>query len=397
MLSLNKFLQTTKMVLCPRISASLQSASFSAKSLEEKLGLPLRPKKPLTPYFRYLVEVRPEMTKNNPKLSTLEIVQECAKKWANVDESTKQKLLIDYMKDKEQYIKQRAQYESKLTDEQKYEIEAAKQDLVESREKRAYKKKLRETGKPKKPASGFLRFLREAYAKNDRGGLENKEFLKKMANDWNMLPEEKKKVYNDEAKAEGILYRQELAKWELKMIRLGNLDLVRQEALINSEVKTSKRGRPKASRSKSGSDSDWEFGWCSDPFDDKQQNISSTTKQTQINSQPDPLPADDKHLPNKNTEEVPEVKLNLSSSLSSKRESDTTGESIKQSSNQEPAEPEPKPVPSSAEKPNDQILMLIWIGLFENMCSYEGWRECFEAWFEVPEKTSDVDNQRQQK
>lgn len=80
------------------------------------------------------------MTKNNPKLLPFEIVVLCAKKWTNVDESTKQKLQSEYMKDKEQYIKQRAQYEVKLTDEQKYEIEAAKQDLVESKAKRAYKK-----------------------------------------------------------------------------------------------------------------------------------------------------------------------------------------------------------------------------------------------------------------
>lgn len=80
------------------------------------------------------------MTKNNPKLLPSEIVVLCAKKWTNVDESTKQKLQSEYMKDKEQFIKQRAQYEVKLTDEQKYEIEAAKQDLVESKAKRAYKK-----------------------------------------------------------------------------------------------------------------------------------------------------------------------------------------------------------------------------------------------------------------
>lgn len=170
-----------------------------------------------------------------------------------------------------------------------------------------------------------------------------------------MLPEDKKKAYNDAARAEGVIYKQELAKWELKMIRLGNLGLVRPEALTDWEVKKSKRRTPKTTRSKSSSDSDWKFGWCSEPpFDDTQQIISSTTKPTQISSQPDPpLPADDKHLQTKNTEEVPEVKLNLSSSLSSKSESDTTGESIKQLSNQKPAEPEPKPVPSPAEKPSE--------------------------------------------
>ena len=106
----------------------------------EKLGLPPKPKRPLTPYFRFLVQARTQVQQSNPKLSTIEIVQACAKRWADVDESTKQKLTEEYMKDKEQFIKQRAQYESKLTDEQRYDIEAAKQDIEESKEKRAHRK-----------------------------------------------------------------------------------------------------------------------------------------------------------------------------------------------------------------------------------------------------------------
>lgn len=71
-----------------------------------------------------------------------------------------------------------------------------------------------------------------------------------------MLPEDKKKAYNDAARAEGVIYKQKLAKWELKMIRLGNLGLVRAEALTDWEVKKSKRRTPKTTRSKSSPDSD---------------------------------------------------------------------------------------------------------------------------------------------
>ena len=80
--------------------------------------------------------------------------------------------------------------------------------------------------------------------------MDNKGFLRKVANEWNALPEEQKKPYNDAAKAETEVYKQELAKWELKMIRLGNLDLVRQAALVESEPKKS-RGRGRGSASKS--------------------------------------------------------------------------------------------------------------------------------------------------
>lgn len=108
--------------------------------MEEKLGLPPRPRKPLTPYFRFLAEVRPRVSKENPKLGTLEIVQSCAKEWAVVDDNLRKKLTDEYMIEKEKYVKERASYEGKLTDDQKYDIKIAKQDLQESREKRAHKK-----------------------------------------------------------------------------------------------------------------------------------------------------------------------------------------------------------------------------------------------------------------
>lgn len=108
--------------------------------MEEKLGLPPRPKKPLTPYFRFLAEVRPRVTKENPDLGAIQVVATCAKQWANVDDNLRKKLTDEYMKEKEKFVKERAQYEGKLTDDQKYDIQTAKQDLQESRDKRAHKK-----------------------------------------------------------------------------------------------------------------------------------------------------------------------------------------------------------------------------------------------------------------
>lgn len=73
------------------------------------------------------------------------VVQLLAKKWAVVDENLKQKLSAEYMKEKEEYTRKIAQYEAKLTDEQKATIRGARQELDESREKRALKKVSRST------------------------------------------------------------------------------------------------------------------------------------------------------------------------------------------------------------------------------------------------------------
>ena len=81
---------------------------------------------------------------------------------------------------------------------------------------------------------------------NERGNLPYREFHKKIVDEWRAMSEEKKTQYNDATRTEMEQYKQELAKWELKMIRLGNQDLVRQEALVEA----SPDKKPKKQKSK---------------------------------------------------------------------------------------------------------------------------------------------------
>lgn len=101
--------------------------------------------------------------------------------------------------------------------------------------------------KPKKPMSGFLRFLKEEYARKPRPAETNfRDYHKQIVQAWYDLSDEQKKVYNDACLAESAGYKRDLAKWELKMIRLGNIELVRHQALIEgAPPKTMKPyGRP---------------------------------------------------------------------------------------------------------------------------------------------------------
>lgn len=130
-----------------RFAASIHTSSqvnenvrIPRKTVEEKLGLPQRPKKPLTPYFRYLMTTRPAIMKENPNFKSVEAVQLCAQKWAEVDEATKKKLTDEYQKEKITYVKKRADYENSLTTEQKDSLKIVKQDIIESKEKRIYRK-----------------------------------------------------------------------------------------------------------------------------------------------------------------------------------------------------------------------------------------------------------------
>lgn len=128
-----------------RLAASLSAnASTTPRTptptIEEKLGLPTRPKRPLTPYFRFLKSIRPQMAVENPSKSAIELVQMISKKWETVDDRQKEKFAQEYRKDKEEYVKKHAIYDSKLTEVQKQELQLAKEDRVHDKVKRAYRK-----------------------------------------------------------------------------------------------------------------------------------------------------------------------------------------------------------------------------------------------------------------
>lgn len=178
-----------------------------SKTIEEKLGIPAKPKKPLTPYFRFMKEIRPKMAEEHPKAVLVDIVRMVAKKWETVDEATKQKFSDEYKKDQIDYMDKRATYDLKLTDEQKSEIKTMKQDIVQAREKRATKKKTRELGKPKKASSSFIHFLIDQKTATPRGKETYLEWQVKITNIWSKMTDAEKEKYVLLSKAESEKYR----------------------------------------------------------------------------------------------------------------------------------------------------------------------------------------------
>jgi HMG (high mobility group) box len=164
--------------------------------------------------------------------------------------------------------------------------------------------KVKDMERPKKPASGFLRFLSEEFKKFEVGTNNYRDFQRKIAQDWKVLPEDKKKVYNDECKKDSEVYKLDLAKWELKMIRLGHTDIVRNETLIDSEDRPKKvRAKEAAKKNKAeSSDSDWKLGWCQNSLPDAEHfkiSLSEHQQDHSISSHPSKPPeltlSDDKN------------------------------------------------------------------------------------------------------
>ncbi|KAJ9578559.1 hypothetical protein L9F63_005209 [Diploptera punctata] len=217
----------------------LQQNASLKQGIEEKLGLPPRPKKPLTPYFRYMVEMRPILNQKNPQMKVTDVVKIIAKEWQTVDEKVHEQLKEEYKKDMEKYAVAIQKYESLLTNEQKEDIKNAKLENKETKEKRKLKKKKMELGKPKRPNSPFLAFLTES--KDKRGNMDYADWQKQIAMEWENLPEDTKLPYIEKYKKAMTAYKHEIQIWEEKMIRLGNIDIVRNEALIEPKERSSRR------------------------------------------------------------------------------------------------------------------------------------------------------------
>lgn len=214
---------------------SLSSPStYVAKTLEEKVGMPPRPKKPLTPYFRFMNEQRPKLLASNPQLTVIEIVKQVSKEWESAEISLKQRLQEEYKKDQEKYVETRTKYDSKITDEQRSQLKELKQEQNEAKEKRMMRKRIKELGRPKKPASAFLKFIGKERAITPQTPKETfREWHQKATSKWSSMTDEQKSVYLMESRKELEKYKKEIALWEEKMIRMGNIDVVRNINLID--------------------------------------------------------------------------------------------------------------------------------------------------------------------
>ncbi|XP_017845238.1 transcription factor A, mitochondrial isoform X2 [Drosophila busckii] len=218
----------------PLTAASISNTSVcQSKTLEEQIGLPPRPKKPLTPYFRFMREMRPKLMAADPNISTVDIVRKLSKQWVDVDPKMKERLQSEYKKDQQIYLEQRTKYDSKLTDEQRADIKQLKQDLSDAKERRQLRKRVKELGRPKKPASAFLRFVASERTNTPQSPQQTyREWHQRATAKWTRLSDEEKAVYMQESRKELDQYKKAISIWEEKMIRLGHIDVVRHGNLI---------------------------------------------------------------------------------------------------------------------------------------------------------------------
>ncbi|CAG4951614.1 unnamed protein product [Colias eurytheme] len=218
---------------------SIQTCDYSTKkSAEERLGIE-KPKRPLTPFFKFMAQMRPALLAKNPSISSKEAISWTSKHWQQLDSETKSQMTKEYEKDLEDYKKIKELYQASLTEEQKEDIRKMKEEMALAKEKRKLKQEHKELGRPKKPMSSYILYM---MSRNDKSS-ESRDFKthqQKVKADWVKLTESERNKFEKQAADLMAKYRKDLEAWELKMISIGRSDLVRQKSTPKKKVKAAK-------------------------------------------------------------------------------------------------------------------------------------------------------------
>jgi len=205
-----------------------QQRQYGAQVKEVKV--PMRPKKPLTPYFRFLGQVRSECQRQNPNVKVTELMKIIAQRWDSLDDASKQPFISAYKSEVASYSPILEKYNKSLTPEQKEAQQQLKLDKQLQRERREKKRRLKEFGKPKKPASPFFMYLSNNVAKGS-SITEYQNAAKKLSQAWKSMSEAEKAPYLTKYQENQDIYVKTLARWEEKMLKQGNDDLVRESTV----------------------------------------------------------------------------------------------------------------------------------------------------------------------
>lgn len=228
----------------------LQSADYASdikqkpKTLEAKLGLPERPKKPGSPYFDFIKRVGyPEVEKMIPRPKLFkDIAPILREKWRMVDQETKIKLHKEFLQKMAKYPEEQSNYYNSLTEEQRAQLEKAKEKLKLSKQKRKDKEELKSSGKPERPATSFALYMSDQIqSRHLKGNIT--DLNKILSKEWKELSDDKKSPYVKKFKEAWKEYQTKMSSWEEEMVRQGKESLIRAGS---RPVKMRSAGRPKS-------------------------------------------------------------------------------------------------------------------------------------------------------
>ncbi|KAG8375079.1 hypothetical protein BUALT_Bualt10G0062900 [Buddleja alternifolia] len=200
---------------------------------------PLKPKQPMSAYFIFSNERRAALFAENKNV--LEVARITGEEWKNMTEKQRAPYEKMAMKNKEQYMREMESYKQKK-DEEAAELKKEGEELMKlhkqeamqllkkkektenlikkTKENRQKQKKIVDPNKPKKPASSFFLFSKEARKNlaEERPGINNSTINALISLKWRELSEEEKQIWNDKAAGSMEEYKKELEAYNKKLV-----------------------------------------------------------------------------------------------------------------------------------------------------------------------------------
>jgi len=214
-------------VMAPCVS----KASFSTSN---HLDSPIAgmSKRPLTGFFRYCMEMRPMVVRQNPNLKAPEVAKVLGQKYKELPIGKKMDMKEAYQNEMKIYQKELEEF--KTTPEGKEIMEKMSQQRKEKKLKN-FKISLRnlksEMGLPKQPASAFNLFVKDQTSGKPGANVTNK--IKDITEKWKAMNERQKTPYVQKYNQLKTKYEEDLAKWKAKQSEEGiaKIDAIQKKIL----------------------------------------------------------------------------------------------------------------------------------------------------------------------
>lgn len=201
-------------------------SSAGIKQSHPSLHIPERPKKPLTPYFRFQVKMRKKVLEMYPNLKSFEVPKIVSQEWKKLGEEEKKKMSLEYNKDKEAYLERVKQYQEQLSAEDVEHLKKLRQEKKLKKEKRVMNKLFRETQKPKRPGNAFFLFVKESMKNPENKDRKYMQVISDLSKVWATMEASVKEKYILQYRKDLDQYKKDIRKWEEGVIKEGKLDLL---------------------------------------------------------------------------------------------------------------------------------------------------------------------------
>ncbi|XP_033113932.1 transcription factor A, mitochondrial-like [Anneissia japonica] len=203
--------------------------------------IPLKIKRPGNSFSLYMADVRSQLTADNPGKSFKEISRMLSVLWKELPESEKKRYQERSAKIRAEFKQQMEYYKANLTENHIKILLEMERNKIKRQKLEKGRQELKELKKPKRFSGPFAFYARARLAQMRADGVAMKKApLSELSLDWNMMDDDEKIVYKEEAKLDLQRYLKEMEEWELKMKEKGRHDLVRKQRFVPKDGEADK-------------------------------------------------------------------------------------------------------------------------------------------------------------